>query len=176
MLGHKWPEHKRQGMNAGVSAVAGVADFRLVVWGHVAESKDGGAMCYTATERRNIHTYAGGTSPMAAAVHLEAIVQEDGKIELAIPDLMPGQRVRITVEIADDTLAPAVYERGLAPGEVPASPRQYTALELMKLPLAERHRILEEAAEEAAEEYRTNPDLTEFDAFGEDDLYDDHPE
>lgn len=117
-----------------------------------------------------------GYDLMTAAVHLEVTVQPDGKIEFALPDLIPGQRVRITIEIPDGASVTAVEELAHALDETSIPPRRYTALELMKLPLAERHRILEEAAEEAAEEYRTNPDLTEFDAFGEDDLYDDHPE
>ncbi len=54
--------------------------------------------------------------------------------------------------------------------------RRYTAVELMKLPREERNRILAEAAEAAAAEYRSNPELTEFEAFGEVDLYDEYPE
>jgi hypothetical protein len=44
--------------------------------------------------------------------------------------------------------------------------RRYTAVDLMKLLLAERERILEAQAAEAAEEYRTNPAQSEFWAFG----------
>lgn len=44
--------------------------------------------------------------------------------------------------------------------------RRYTAVDLMKLPLAERERILEAQAAEAEEEYRANPALSEFWAFG----------
>ncbi|HEX6779723.1 MAG TPA: AbrB/MazE/SpoVT family DNA-binding domain-containing protein [Ktedonobacterales bacterium] len=36
--------------------------------------------------------------------------------------------------------------------------------ELMKLPLEERHRLLAQAAAEAAEEFRQNPELMEFSA------------
>ncbi len=54
--------------------------------------------------------------------------------------------------------------------------RTYTATELMRLPFEERERILAEQAALAEEEYRTNPELTEFEAFGEDDLYDEYPE
>lgn len=54
--------------------------------------------------------------------------------------------------------------------------RRYTAAELMKLPRAERERILATQVAEAAEEYRTNPKLSEFEAFGEDDLYDEYPD
>lgn len=43
--------------------------------------------------------------------------------------------------------------------------------ELLRLPRAQRARILADAAARAEKEYRTNPELTDFNAFGEDDLY-----
>jgi Zn-dependent peptidase ImmA (M78 family)/transcriptional regulator with XRE-family HTH domain len=43
--------------------------------------------------------------------------------------------------------------------------------ELLRLPRAQRARILADAAARAEKEYRKNPDVTDFDAFGEDDLY-----
>lgn len=49
--------------------------------------------------------------------------------------------------------------------------KQYTASELRKLPPEERDAILAEQAALAEHEYRTNPELTDFEAFGEDDLY-----
>lgn len=51
--------------------------------------------------------------------------------------------------------------------------RRWTAAELRKLPPAERDAILEAAAALAEEEYRNNPELTAFEAFGKDDLYGD---
>ena len=54
--------------------------------------------------------------------------------------------------------------------------QRYTARELMRMPRAERNRILAAAAREAEEEYHTNPKLAEFEAFGEDDFYDEYPE
>lgn len=106
---------------------------------------------------------------MAAALRLEAVVQPDGKIELSVPELSPGQRVTVTIEVPD---APAPEEPG---ARLDTEPRHYTALELMKLPREERDRILEAAAAAAEGEYATTPALSEFDAFGKDDLYDDHP-
>jgi hypothetical protein len=105
---------------------------------------------------------------MAADLRLEAVVQPDGKIELTVPELFPSQRVTVTIEVPDT--------RALEEPEARQStePRHYTALELMKLPREERDRILEAAAAAAEEEYAANPALSEFDAFGEDDLYDDH--
>ena len=43
--------------------------------------------------------------------------------------------------------------------------------ELVKLPRGQRTQILADAAAQAENEYRTNPDLTDFNAFGEDDLH-----
>jgi acyl-CoA reductase-like NAD-dependent aldehyde dehydrogenase len=52
-----------------------------------------------------------------------------------------------------------------------ASRKRWTAAELRKLPPAERDAILETAAALAEEEYRKNPELTAFEAFGKEDLY-----
>ncbi|MCX7426424.1 MAG: XRE family transcriptional regulator [Planctomycetia bacterium] len=43
--------------------------------------------------------------------------------------------------------------------------------ELLRLPRGQRTQILADAAAQAEKEYRTNPDLTDFNAFGEDDLH-----
>ena len=48
---------------------------------------------------------------------------------------------------------------------------RWTAHELRKLPAHERDRILEAAASQAEVEYRSNRDLTSFEAFGKDDLH-----
>ncbi len=49
-------------------------------------------------------------------------------------------------------------------------PTQWSAAELLKLPLAEREAILTQQAERAAGDYAADPELTAFDAYGEDDL------
>ncbi len=49
--------------------------------------------------------------------------------------------------------------------------RNWTASELRKLPAHERDAILEAAAALAEAEYRNNPELTAFEAFGKDDLH-----
>jgi len=51
--------------------------------------------------------------------------------------------------------------------------KRWTAAELRKLPPAERDAIMEAAAALAEEEYRNNPELTAYEAFGKDDLYGD---
>lgn len=48
--------------------------------------------------------------------------------------------------------------------------KRWTAAELRKLPPEQRDAILAEQAALLDEEYRTNPELTAFDAFGEDDF------
>jgi acyl-CoA reductase-like NAD-dependent aldehyde dehydrogenase len=47
---------------------------------------------------------------------------------------------------------------------------KWTAAELRRLPPEQRDAILEAAAALAEQEYRSNPELTAFEAFGEDDL------
>jgi hypothetical protein len=47
--------------------------------------------------------------------------------------------------------------------------RRWTAAELRKLPAAQRDAIMEAAAALAEEDYRNDPQLTAFDAFGKDD-------
>jgi hypothetical protein len=47
----------------------------------------------------------------------------------------------------------------------------WTATELRKLPASERDAILEAAAALADDIYRTDPELTDFEAFGEEDLH-----
>lgn len=49
--------------------------------------------------------------------------------------------------------------------------RHWTAAELRRLPPEQRDAILAAAATAAAEEYRNDPALTAFEAFGEQDLY-----
>ena len=98
-----------------------------------------------------------------SSIHTAATVGPDGTLDLHIANLPPGQQVTVTIEVPD-------------PGREPnATSRHYTASELMRLPREERARILEAAAAEAAEEYATNPALSDFEAFAEDDHYDDHP-
>jgi hypothetical protein len=49
--------------------------------------------------------------------------------------------------------------------------KKWTAAQLRKLPSEKRDAILQAAAAVAEKIYRTNPALTDFEAFGEDDLY-----
>lgn len=54
-----------------------------------------------------------------------------------------------------------------------ASDRAWKASELRRLPAAERDDILAKAAALAEPDYRSRPNLTDFEAFGEDDLHGD---
>ena len=45
-----------------------------------------------------------------------------------------------------------------------------TLIELLRLPRAQRAKVLAAAAARAEKEYRSNPDLVDYGAFGEDDL------
>lgn len=49
--------------------------------------------------------------------------------------------------------------------------KRWSAAELRKLPTSERDAILEAAAAMAEQDYRHDPDLTAFEAFGPNDLY-----
>ena len=51
--------------------------------------------------------------------------------------------------------------------------KHWTAAELRKLPADQRDAILEAAAAKAEAEYRNNPELTAFEAFGKEDLHGD---
>ena len=57
-----------------------------------------------------------------------------------------------------------------SPTIVPTKKR-WTASELRKVSPAERDAIMEAAAALAEDEYRNNPELTSFDAFGKEDLH-----
>jgi hypothetical protein len=49
--------------------------------------------------------------------------------------------------------------------------KNWTATELRKLPAAQRDAILETAAALAEEIYRNDPQLADFEAFGEEEMY-----
>ncbi|MBW3542875.1 MAG: hypothetical protein KY476_21645 [Planctomycetes bacterium] len=52
-----------------------------------------------------------------------------------------------------------------------APTRTWTAAELRGLPASQRDAILAQAAARAEDDYRTDKELTAFEAFGEGDLY-----
>ncbi len=59
------------------------------------------------------------------------------------------------------------------PANVSSTEKTWTAAELRRLPIEQRDAILRQQAEAVEEEYRTNRELTAFEAFGESDLYGD---
>jgi len=55
----------------------------------------------------------------------------------------------------------------------PGAGKRWKASELRKMSREQRDAILEAAATQAEEDYRNDPELTAFEAFGKDDLYGD---
>jgi hypothetical protein len=68
-----------------------------------------------------------------------------------------------------DSLQPAPAAPVSPSPGVPA--RRWTAAELRKLPSAERNAILAQQAAALEADYRNDPDLTGFEAFGDEDFY-----
>ncbi len=87
---------------------------------------------------------------MVAPIAVEATVAPDGQIHISVPELAPGQRVRVTIEPTEQSSS---------------QPQTYTAVELMALPLAERHRILAATMDDTAAAFRDDPELMEFSAL-----------
>jgi hypothetical protein len=51
------------------------------------------------------------------------------------------------------------------------SAKRWTATELRRLPAHEREVVLQAAAKQAKAKYRTDPELTAFEALGKDDVH-----
>jgi hypothetical protein len=100
-------------------------------------------------------------SPTTATV--QGTVNPDGTLQLDEPLKLPAGRVAVVVQ-------------PLTPVSPAATGKRWTAGELRKLPAAERDAILAEQAALLEDEYRNNPELTAFDAFGDKDLYADSSE
>jgi hypothetical protein len=57
---------------------------------------------------------------MAPPIQVEATVSPEGKIEISVPELAPGQRVRVSIqleEIPAEEKRPAIEILGEAPGQ-----------------------------------------------------------
>lgn len=97
------------------------------------------------------------------SVHTHAVVGPDGALDLHVSNLPPGQQVSVTIEVPDVPSAAPEVEAESGTASYP------TALDLMQLPLEERHRVLAQTVAEAAEAFRGDPELMEFSALdGED--------
>ncbi len=97
-------------------------------------------------------------------------------LTLALPaELIETLRLTEQVRFAVERVGEEIVLRRV-PSEAQEQPqrRQLSARELLQLPPEERDHILAEAAAAMEAEYRTNRDLTDFEAFGEDDLYDEY--
>ena len=103
----------------------------------------------------------------------------NGEAELALPMIWSARRAGLQIGFAGFSnvvrscrIARAREGEQLMTAENPPLPKKtWTAIELRKLPADERDAILEAAAVLAAKIYRNNPELTDFEAFGEVDLY-----
>ena len=78
-------------------------------------------------------------------------------------------------EFRGKKLKVTILETAEAQASTPPYPPAPSARELLKLPPEERSRILAAQAAIAEAVYRSDPELTAFGTFGEDDLYDEYP-
>jgi Zn-dependent peptidase ImmA (M78 family)/transcriptional regulator with XRE-family HTH domain len=88
----------------------------------------------------------------------------------------PSRLWQMTVRALSEGVISAHRAEQIIPGctqkmAMPA-PERLSAAEIRKLPREQRDAILSAAAQMAEAEYATNRDLTSFEAYGEDDLYD----
>jgi hypothetical protein len=84
---------------------------------------------------------------------------------------VPRSRWREVLAFIVSLQAPAKGEIKMSPVTTAAPEKQWTAAELRKLPVQQRDAILAAQAALLEEEYRSNPELISFEAFGKDDLY-----
>jgi hypothetical protein len=100
------------------------------------------------------------------SIRTSGVVGPDGALDLHVPNLPPGERVSITIEVPEAS-------KGAAREATPQDQSQHlTALDLLQLPLEERHRILAQSVAEAAEAFRTDAELMEFSALDAEDWED----
>ena len=80
-----------------------------------------------------------------------------------------GKKIAVLVSV-EDMARLASLESRTAAGRSRRAPCRLLASELMKQPRKERERILAASASRAAQVYRDNPGLTDFEAFGDEDF------
>lgn len=85
-------------------------------------------------------------------------------------DVLPEEKKMTMAELMEDDKSTGSNDRVIDDSKETRDP-----LDLIKLPLEQRKAILAEAATEAQVEYLTNPELTDFEAFGANDFYDETP-
>jgi hypothetical protein len=98
---------------------------------------------------------------------MSAISVTEQAITAALHRLPPEHWPQVLAFI--DSLQPAPAASSLPSPGAPA--RRWTAAELRKLNPAERDAILAEQAAALEADYRNDPELTDFEAFGDEDLY-----
>jgi hypothetical protein len=141
------------------------------------------------------HTPSAGSSPFVEIDPLNVLTDRVRQLEAEVADFEHyrdeterekarlRELLRCTIEplrvLGDVDLADEIEE--LCPGCVKDEPAAkpplgyVSAADVMKLPAEEREALLANAARLAQDEYETNPDLTDFEAYGEEDLRDETP-
>lgn len=84
---------------------------------------------------------------------------------------VPRNRWREVLDFIGSLQAPATGAIGTSPESKTPLEKEWTAEELRRLPVDQREVILAKQAALLEDEYRNNPELTAFEAFGQDDLY-----
>jgi hypothetical protein len=132
--------------------------------------------------------YKSPADPKREYALLEQVSELGGRLDYREePKSEPRGSICLTYEFDDSEQAAAAVESLRKQGEYVEGPQDYgeqrmnttndaarkrwTATELRKLPPAERDALMKAAAALAEEEYRNDPELTDFEAFGKDDLY-----
>src|SRR5271166_189987 len=87
-------------------------------------------------------------------------------LRISVCDTIPQKQARL---IRAGNPTKGAYP--MNPDSSPLPEKNWTAAELRKLPADQRDAILAAAAAVAEEIYRNDPQLTDFEAFGEEDLY-----
>ena len=91
-------------------------------------------------------------------------------------DESPSRMLQMTLRALSEGIISADRAEQFCPGITSESATPQTtaksvsAAELRRMPCEERNRILQEAAQQAEQEYRHNRELTDFEAFSEEDL------
>ena len=123
-----------------------------------------------------------GVNPMSTEETRAEVLEALGELGRAHPNWRLGQTLSNLAMAAGRLDAGCVWDleddsegggNAVSVSNTVPSGRRWTAAELRKLPPTQPDAIMEAAAVVAQEDYRNDPQLTAFEAFGKDDLYGD---